>query len=349
MDPQKNHTAVINSKTYFSIGASEPLWDWDLLNGRTVLNEHFYTFFGYKVNSLQLWTDGIFPDDRGRVFTEMQDCVSKKETSWTTEFRYLKANYTIIDIYSRSQLFYDEKGNLSRMTGAMVDLSEKKTVERELEKRNKQLREISAYLQEQREKEKQAIAYEMHEQLGQEFAAVHMTLRSMMDEASSANPPLYKKLEEVCNNVKNSIQKIRRLSFELYPGILKDIGLAEAIDSYMKKFSQETSISTFFICEEDEIVLSSERQLVLFRAFQQGLDHTLAQEATEVVCAIRMENENLVLTICDNGKNFLKAEERQSSIELLSVKERLAGVDGTISVEVDWKEGTVFTVTLPSS
>lgn len=339
--------------TYDSIRIStselnDIIWQWDLITNQVNWNENFYNLFCYKINNLPSWVDGIFPDDRDRIVNEMNACLSKKKKSWTSEFRYLKANYTIVEVYNRTRIFYDKTGQAIRMTGSMIDISDKKKLEQELKIHNDQLRKLFAYQQDQREKEKIAIAYEMHEQLGQELAAIHMTLRADMEKELSANETLYIKLGDVCKSLHKSINKIRKISFELYPSILKDIGLTEAILNYARKYSDDTNIPVFFSPEE-EFTISLDCQLILYRTFQQVLAMIIEHGATEIFCTLRKEQNSLLFMISDDGKNFLKAEETKTSIELLSINERLSTQNGSLTTEVDWKEGTTFFITILSN
>lgn len=309
-------------------------------------------YLGYKkektTQNSGSWQASIHQEDRARVLAEIKYFISIKQGFWSAQYRFLKANFTILNIYNRGNIFYDDAGKPIRIIGSMMDISDLKKTEQDLRKRNEELHNLSTHLQQQREKEKISFAYEMHEQLGQELAGMHLELSSVIDKIST-NDQMSKQLTGISKNLKNSIHKIRKISSELYPGILKDIGLPEALEWHAQKFSDKSGIHILFSCEEEEIDLPAEKAITLYRTYQQALDNAVQHGATEVMCTLRSENNQLVLSICDDGKNFMKAEEIKTSIAYHAMEERLAIINGNLTIEIDWQEGTNLIIKLPTT
>lgn len=348
------NTAPDNGEVYKLIAhaTNEVIWDWDLLNDHFWWSDNFYSYLGYNNDSRARlpisWRAGIHSEDRERVSVELGGFMQEKRSFWSTEYRFLKANFTILNIYNRGKIFYNAEGKAIRLVGSMIDISDRKKAEQDLVDRNGQLRNLSAYLQTQREEEKRSVAYEMHEELAQELAGINVEISSLIHLVPAADKVLGQRLDVLSNQLKKSINKVQRISFELYPGILKDIGLTEALECYCQKFADENATSVFF-SREQEPGVSTEAGIAIYRAFQQALANALEHGAGEIFCTLRVEKEHLLLTVCDDGKNFLKAEELKSSIEIQAMKEKLALFNAKLTIDIDWKEGSCLTISLAAT
>ena len=112
---------------------NDAIWDINLTTGTVHWNETYATAFGRPPeteDSWQWWIEHIHPEDRDRTAGALRAAIDGQETTWTCEYRFLRADGTWADIYDRAYIARDASGKASRVVGAMLDLTERKRAER---------------------------------------------------------------------------------------------------------------------------------------------------------------------------------------------------------------------------
>ena len=116
---------------------NDVVWDWDLISDSVWWNQNYYTHFGYNKNSIGLninsRQEGIHPEDRQRVKEGIYLSISHHLPVWTDEYRFLKADGTVCFILDCGYVLYDLHGKPYRMVGAMIDITQRKLAEKQLE------------------------------------------------------------------------------------------------------------------------------------------------------------------------------------------------------------------------
>jgi PAS domain S-box-containing protein len=114
---------------------SDVVWDWDVTNDKTWWSDGLQLKFGYPHAAdfpVALWTEAIHPDDRERVLDGLAVSIASGEP-WSDEYRFRKGDGTYIVVSDRGLAALDENGKVSRMVGAMVDVTEQRMLETRLE------------------------------------------------------------------------------------------------------------------------------------------------------------------------------------------------------------------------
>ena len=124
--------------------ANDVLWDWDLLAGTIWWNEAMQTVFGYSPGALEPGEDGwlkrIHAEDRGRVAESVHEAIAGTTSSWSAEYRFLRADGREAIVIDRGFLIRDEAGKATRMLGSIIDVTER----RELDERLRQSQRLEA-------------------------------------------------------------------------------------------------------------------------------------------------------------------------------------------------------------
>ena len=139
----KEHLERFNA---VSKATSDSIWDLDLVTGRLLWNHGINAIFGYKniEHNYQWWYDRVHPDDVERVAKVVDDNIQKRNSRWTSEYRFRCADGSYRFVLDRGFLIFDKQsGELLRMIGAMQDISERVTYTRMLEAQNERLKEIA--------------------------------------------------------------------------------------------------------------------------------------------------------------------------------------------------------------
>lgn len=138
---QSAEAAIQKSNDRFemiAVATNDVIWDWDLLTDDIWWNNNFYTLFGYnrlqRSAGIRSWIDGIHPDDRKRVTEGRQMVINSGSDFWHDEYRFVKADNSILFVYDRGFVLHNEAGTAHRMIGSMLDITELKNAEEDITK-----------------------------------------------------------------------------------------------------------------------------------------------------------------------------------------------------------------------
>ena len=215
-----------------------------------------------------------------------------------------------------------------------------------------QLRNLTQRIQNVREEEKRRLSREVHDELGQLLTAIQLELNYLEEELDSGMDSSQKKesFQSLAAMVGDTILSIQRISTELRPQILDVFGLGEAIFWQSQEYQKRTRIH--FDCSgvNNDIHLSQEKAVALFRVFQETLTNIFRHaKATVVIIQLYRDNGNTVLKVRDNGVGFPPEKiNNAKSLGLLGIRERLRMWQGTVHIESQLGSGTTVKAQIPS-
>ena len=151
--------------------------------------------------------------------------------------------------------------------------------------------------------------------------------------------------------VDQTLDTVRRISSELRPSVLDDLGLVVAIGWQAQQFQNRTGIVVDCDCPRDDVDLNQAQSTAVFRIFQEALTNILRHaHATRVIIQMNEEDGQFILTINDNGRGVTADEKaRSQSLGLLGMGERAHLIGGNINITGFDGKGTVVTVRIPIS
>jgi PAS domain S-box-containing protein len=230
------------------------------------------------------------------------------------------------------------------------DISDRKAREDKLRHAGEQLRELSARLLSIREEERTHISREIHDELGQALTALKMDVAWLQRHLEPDQTALLARTEVMCELIDTTVQTVRRISTELRPAILDDLGLLPALEWQLEEFQRRTAIQSRLACKpEEEIALDAEGRTTAFRIFQEALTN-VARHANASHVEIRLEEttDHLVLCIQDDGRGITDGEINDpQSIGLLGMRERALRHGGEVEVDGQPGQGTTVVLRLP--
>jgi PAS domain S-box-containing protein len=229
-----------------------------------------------------------------------------------------------------------------------LDISERIAAEEELQRANERLRDLSAHLQQVREEERKRIALEIHDELGQQLTALKMDLAWSIKK-SPKEGAVFEKMSGMSTLIDQTIATIRRISSELRPSILDDLGLAEALDWQSSEFEKRYHISTRFECLVNELNIHSNVVTGLFRIYQESLTNVARHAAAKIVLGtLKLEDDILILQVKDDGRGFdTQNETNKGTFGLIGMRERAFMMGGQCSIVSGLNKGTVITISVP--
>lgn len=248
-----------------------------------------------------------------------------------------------MEIYTHPVKIQDKK----LVLGIARDITRRKMVEKELEGSRKRLRDLARHLQSIREQERTHIAREMHDKLGQLTTALKMDIIWMKNQISEE--PLVEKLQAMSNLTDVTIKTIKRMSSDLRPGILDDLGLLPALEWYLNEYQKRTGIQCSLDITPRNIDLDPERTTAVYRILQETLTNVARHaKASRVTANLKKEKNILTLRISDNGVGITPEQISGSgSYGLLGIQERALAFGGNMKISGKKDKGTTLVATIP--
>lgn len=192
------------------------------------------------------------------------------------------------------------------------------------------------------EKERRRVAREVHDQMGQVFTAIRLIVQSMPHEVFPAGQEaaLQQALEM-------GIASARRITAELRPPLLDDLGLAAALDHFGKELARSSAL-VCTVTIRDEERLCGPQALTLFRIVQEAATNILRHAgATRVDITGQGHGDEYHLRIEDDGRGFDQADVRRDAMGLINMRERARLMHGQCEISARPAGGTVVVVSLP--
>ncbi len=249
-------------------------------------------------------------------------------------------------IYPTGRFTPDGRSILFHMVS---DITDRKEAEEQLEASREQLRGLSAHLESVREGERKTIAREIHDELGQILTALKIDLSSLAEGSAEEQHLPLRNVKSMNELIDMAIESVERISMELRPPILDDLGIAVALEWQAEDFNRRTKIKCEFISKPKDIVLDPDRSTALFRIFQEALTNVARHSnASKVKAVLTKETDRIVLTIKDNGKGIEKRQIADPmAFGIIGMKERARFLGGEARFNSAPGKGTSITVSIP--
>jgi len=262
----------------------------------------------------------------------------------------------VIEMLKSGATDYVLKTRLSRLVPAVLralrekeDRLQRRKTEEQLRKSHQQLRALSVYLQHIREDERIRISRQVHDELGQSLTGLKMDLYWLSSRVPKQLRELHDKAKSMSLHIDTTIQTVRRISTELRPGILDDLGLVAALEWQAHEFQKRTGIHCLVTSDLKAAILDEDLNTAFFRIFQETLTNIIRHaEATKVTVHLQKQRGHLTLHVHDNGRGITEAQiTNTKSIGLLGMRERAALLGGKITITGAPRKGTTLLVRIP--
>ncbi|HBA59447.1 MAG TPA: hypothetical protein DCZ92_01220 [Elusimicrobia bacterium] len=251
----------------------------------------------------------------------------------------------ILDVLLTVTVLRDGNGQPVEVATTERDITERKGADREL--RRLHARVISA-----QETERKRLSRELHDGVGQILSGVKFRLESLPGEIALGGKDA-EKIVKVGGFLSHAISEIRRVSQNLMPSELMDLGLEPALRTLCREFKERAGVPVTLKAVNVPREISPELALALFRIAQEALNNVgKHSKASVAAVALSRKGKEILLSVSDNGIGFTQGASRQAAgrgIGLGSMRERAELAGGTIELHSTPGAGTTLTVSVPIS
>ena len=291
---------------YVSKITSDAIWDIDLGTKQIYRSETFYELSGYSHEEIKpdmdWWFDKVHPKDRERVRNKVQEYIQKGNERWEDEYLFLCADGKYKFLLDSGTILY-RQGKPVRILGAIRDLTEKKKLEQQLmqeqEQKHKAVSQAGISAQ---EAERSEISRELHDNVNQLLMSAKLFMNSAKNDPTNA----VEHIEKATTYQLMAVEEIRKLSKALNTSLVKVIGLSRSIDDIIINMKAFQQIETKFQYDQKlDKILSDDQKLMIFRILQEQTNNIIKYaNAKNVTISLGQENNNIYLSIADDGKGF---------------------------------------------
>jgi PAS domain S-box-containing protein len=240
------------------------------------------------------------------------------------------------------------------LIGAMgIDITPRRRAEEALLESERRLRHLTSQLLSAQERERKRISMELHDELGQSLAVLKLQIRAIERGLGDDQQDLKAQCRELLHYLDGVIDDIRRLSRDLSPAILEDLGLQSALKYLINGVSKHYTVSHSFEVEDLDQLFPAEAQIIIYRIFQECLTNISKHAGATAVSIAVKENDGLIsLALEDNGAGFdpFQVSARRATgrgLGLAALDERARMLGGTLEVRSQPGAGARITCVIP--
>ncbi|HBD07009.1 MAG TPA: hypothetical protein DCZ69_02010, partial [Syntrophobacteraceae bacterium] len=160
---------------------------------------------------------------------------------------------------------------------------------------------------------------------------------------------LQQKVQSMAKVIDSTMETVHRLSSELRPGILDDLGLAEAIEWQAEEFQNRTGITCEVQLDCEQIQLTKEQSTAIFRIYQETLTNIARHASAQtVLVTLEVSDGNLTLMVGDDGRGITQEQiSRPDAYGIMGIRERVLALGGVVTFEGSPAGGTKVVVIIP--
>jgi PAS domain S-box-containing protein len=316
-------------------------YEWDVMTDRMFRSGESQGILGYEA---PLTRQGILPmihpEDKNLFIEAAQRTIDSPDVQVT--YRILRPNGSIAWLENTGHAFFDESGRMVRMLGMIADVTERKLGEQSLLDAVRRLTEIQ-------ENERRRIARDLHDDISQRLAFFAIQVQTLGKENEKSSPELAGRLNNFFDDITGIAKAVQSISHQLHSAQLEYLGIVRAIRTLCRELGERQSVAIAFTEENIPHGIPYDISLCLFRIVQESLINAVKySNAKECeVKLIGLENQ-LQLTISDRGSGFdADTAVLKGGLGLVSMRERVRLVNGTISVRSKPMAGTTIHVQIP--
>jgi len=316
---------------------------WDAATDVVVRSEHSSQLVdivtALPTSSEEIWAR-IHSDDRELLKAALTALSPAKPTLQITH-RIVNSDGTVTWVERHTRADFDGRGRMLRMIGMVVDVTEHKRAEQVLS-------ELSGRLLRAQEEERARIARELHDDVSQRMALLQIHLTQFEQSTPELSSTARQELKQILDLAAECSSELHDISHQLHPSRLDTLGLVAAVRSLCREFSAQHNFEVQFLDENVPRRIPKDVSLCVFRIVQEALRNVVKHSgAGEAKVELAQRGDQLELRVSDAGSGFDPSLARGEGLGLMSMRERLGPVRGSLAIDSEVSHGTSIQVRIP--
>jgi len=289
------------------------------------------------------WLKSVHPDDAPSCQDTYTRAFDRRE-AFRMEYRLRRHDGEYRWMLDIGAPRFNPNGSFAGYIGSALDITDHK-------KAQEALSSVSRRLIEAQEEERRYIARELHDDINQSVALLAIELQKLQDALPESSVACRSQTVELSKRTLDISKEVQSLSHRLHSSKLELLGVVAAMKSFCNELSAQQEVEISFVHSDVPRSLPREVSLCLFRVFQEALHNAVKHSGVRHLEAnLRGVQGAILLTVRDSGVGFNVQEViKDHGIGLISMRERVSLVKGTISIASKPTAGTEINVRIPLS
>jgi signal transduction histidine kinase len=248
---------------------------------------------------------------------------------------------------------YILKSSLRRLPAAVTAALARQTADRSRVKAERTLRSMPRFILEAQEAERRRVARDLHDSVNQILSSAKFRLEALADYFGTRDVDAHREILKTKEILAHAITEVRRISRNLRPSELDDLGLLAAIRSLAGEFSERSGIKLQLELPSAPCALPVEVELNIYRIIQEALANVERHaHARRVDLALQTADRRLRITLRDDGAGFMpngapRTAEARPGMGLVDMRERATHLGGHCEIHTELGHGTEVIVEIP--
>jgi PAS domain S-box-containing protein len=307
-------------------------------------NGTFCDYLGYTEKELLGKTvqSVTFAEDWPSFSQKLNEALTKEGSFQSFQKRCLHRSGRIVCTESTASVIRSREGNPQYIVGGVLDITKRKEAEEALLTINRRLTEAQ-------EQERTRIARDLHDDINQRLGMLAIEIEELRRNPPNSATELSHQLGEIGEGINGVSMGVQSISHQLHSPRLEYMGVVAAMKAFCRDFGARQKVEIDFTNDEIPQLVSHEVSLCLFRILQESL-HNAAKHSgvRHFVVRLNRSSNELHLTVSDRGAGFdAESAMNKGGLGLISMRERVRLVSGTIVIESKPTGGTTINVRVP--
>jgi len=287
------------------------------------------------------WANGVHHDDLQLSMTTYMQAFDRREP-FTMQYRLRRHDGEYRWVLDIGAPRFNSDGSFSGYIGSVIDNTERKLAEEALSS-------VSRRLIDAQEQERTRIARELHDDINQRIAMLGIELDVLQQSIPNASAELQNRFDELRQLAADIGTEVQGISHRLHSSKLEYLGLVAACKSFCREVAEWHKVEVNFTTENIPPTVPPDISLCLFRVLQEALNNAIKHSGAQSFEAqLRGTSNEIHLVIRDPGIGFDAAAAMVSrGLGLVSMRERVSVVNGTMLIASKPMAGTEITVRIP--
>jgi PAS domain S-box-containing protein len=345
---ERERARLVEAQKVAKIGS----WETDLQSLNVIWSEQTHRIFETNPSLFHptraRFLEFVRPEDRAKVDAAFAESLDKRTPS-SVEYRIVMPDGRVKILEERWRVFHDEEGKPVRLAGTCRDITERVQADEELQR-------LSGKVLHLQDEERRRISRELHDSTGQTLAG----LATDLSQLRASLPPSSRKLRELasrCQELANQcIREVRTLSYLMYPPLLDESGLADAISHFVNGFTKRSGIKVELEVDPSFGRLKEHVELALFRVVQESLTNIHRHSGSpSAKVVLDRQSDRVTVEVSDTGHGISGKKPVRNrripfpiGIGISSMIERIKLVDGVFEI-VSGAGGTTVRAIVPEA